>query len=133
MPSNHKVQADCPNTGAAETLINGITYGKGSAMIKQLIYLIDWNTFCEGIKIYFNRHKWQNTVFSDFIQAMQEGYDKKNPEPEKKIDLAEWGKQWLQTKGMNKISIESTQESDKYTEFKLKQTPCQYADEVFRT
>ena len=66
---------------------------------------------------------------------MQEGYDKKNPnvEPEKKINLAEWGKMWLQTKGMNKISIESTQESDKYTEFKLKQTPCQYADTVYRT
>ena len=73
-----------------------------------MIYLIDWSTFCEGIKIYFNRHKWSNTVFDDFIQAMQEGYDKKNPELEKKLDLAEWGKMWLQTKGMNKISIEST-------------------------
>ena len=66
-------------------------------MIKQLLYLMDWNTFCEGIKIYFDRHKWQNTVFDDFIVAMQEGYDKKNPdiEAEKKLNLAEWGKQWL--------------------------------------
>ena len=97
MPSNHKVQPECPDTGAAETLIDGITYGKGSAMIKQLIYLIDWATFCDGLKIYFERHKWQNTVFDDFIKAMQEGYDKKNPdiEAEKRIDLAAWGKQWL--------------------------------------
>ena len=55
---------------------------------------MDWNTFCEGVKIYFDRHKWQNPVFDDFIVAMQEGYDKKNPdiEPEKKLNLAEWGK-----------------------------------------
>ena len=34
MPSNHKIQADCPHTDAAESLIDGITYGKGSSMIK---------------------------------------------------------------------------------------------------
>jgi len=34
-------------------LIDGITYGKGSALIKQLIFLMNWDTFCKGIKIYF--------------------------------------------------------------------------------
>lgn len=34
MPSNHKIQADCPTTDTAESLIDGITYGKGSSMIK---------------------------------------------------------------------------------------------------
>ena len=34
MPSNHKIQADCPDSGMAESLIDGITYGKGSSMIK---------------------------------------------------------------------------------------------------
>ena len=34
MPSNHNVQADIPTTDAAESLYDGITYGKGSAMIK---------------------------------------------------------------------------------------------------
>lgn len=34
MPSNHCIQADCPTTDAAESLIDGITYGKGSSMIK---------------------------------------------------------------------------------------------------
>ena len=34
MPDNHKIQADCPNTDMAESLIDGITYGKGSSMIK---------------------------------------------------------------------------------------------------
>jgi len=42
MPSNHNIQAECKSTDTAESLINGITYGKGSSMIKQLIFLIGW-------------------------------------------------------------------------------------------
>lgn len=53
MPSNHKIQADCPSTDTAESLIDGVTYGKGSSLIKQLIFLIGWDTFTNGLKIYF--------------------------------------------------------------------------------
>ena len=34
MPDNHKIQADCPNTDMAESLIDAITYGKGTSMIQ---------------------------------------------------------------------------------------------------
>lgn len=70
MPSNHKIQADCPSTDTAESLIDGITYGKGSSMIKQVIFLMGWDTFCKGLEIYFNRHKWTNTTLPDFIGAL---------------------------------------------------------------
>lgn len=70
LPSHHKIQADCPNSGMAESLIDGITYGKGCSMIKQLIFLLDWDTFCAGLKIYFRRHKWGNTTLTDFIRCM---------------------------------------------------------------
>ena len=70
MPSNHNIQAECPNTDAAESLIDGITYGKGSSLIKQLIFLMDWDTFCTGLKIYFKRYKWKNTSLEDFIGSM---------------------------------------------------------------
>jgi aminopeptidase N len=70
MPSNHKIQADCPSTDTAESLIDGVTYGKGSSLIKQLIFLIGWDTFTNGLKIYFQRHKWGNTTLPDFIGAI---------------------------------------------------------------
>ena len=70
MPSNHKIQADCPTTDMAESLIDGITYGKGSSMIKQLIFLMDWKTFCAGLKIYFKRYRWKNTSLEDFIGCL---------------------------------------------------------------
>jgi aminopeptidase N len=75
MPSNHKIQADCPTTDTAESLIDGITYGKGCSLIKQLIFLMGWETFCDGLKIYFSKHAWGNTTLEDFIGALQLGYD----------------------------------------------------------
>ena len=32
--TNHCIQADVPTTDAAESIVDGITYGKGSSMIK---------------------------------------------------------------------------------------------------
>ena len=93
LSSNHKIQADCPDTDMAESLIDGITYGKGSSLIKQLIFLMDWDTFCAGLKIYFKRHKWGNTTLDDFIRCMQIGYDENKPlEP---LDLKQWSEDWI--------------------------------------
>lgn len=85
MPSNHNIQAECPTTDTAESLIDGITYGKGSSMIKQLIFLMGWETFCSGLHIYFKRNKWGNTVLKDFIGALQLGYE--NQKPLEPLDL----------------------------------------------
>lgn len=93
MPSNHNIQADCPSTDTAESLIDGITYGKGSSMIKQLIFLMGWDTFTSGLKIYFTKHKWTNTTLPDFIGALQQGYDAAGRE--EKLDLNAWAKEWL--------------------------------------
>ena len=75
-------------------------------MIKQLIFLMGWETFTKGLKIYFKKHAWSNTQLPDFIGALQKGYDDINPyEP---LDLNQWAKDWLQTKGSNKIAAEYT-------------------------
>ena len=130
MPSNHKIQADCPSTDMAESLIDGITYGKGSSMIKQLIFLMDWKTFCAGLKIYFQRFRWKNTSLEDFIGCLQIGYNENKPD--EPLDLNEWSRDWLQTKGANRIQAEFDQADGKFTRFVLRQTPCKYADQTFR-
>ena len=65
--TNHNVEAACPNTDAAESLIDGITYGKGASMLKQLIFLMGVEAFTNGIKLYFKQFKWTNTTLHDFI------------------------------------------------------------------
>ena len=88
MTSNHNIQAEAPDTDAAESLIDGITYGKGSSLIKQMIFLMSWDVFTAGLKIYFKRHKWQNTELPQFIEAMQQGFDEEKPDEE--LDLNKW-------------------------------------------
>lgn len=129
-PANHKIQADCPTTDTAESLIDGITYGKGSSMIKQLIYLMGWSTFCKGLKNYFQKHSWSNTELADFFNSMQMGLNDDKPDSE--LNLTDWGKQWLQTKGCNRLSVEAETENGKYKSFKIRQGHCKNSDEIFR-
>ena len=114
----------------AESLIDGITYGKGCSMIKQLIFLLDWDTFCAGLKIYFRRHKWGNTTLPDFIRCMQIGYDEAKPlEP---LDLNRWSQDWLQTTGVNKIQIDPEKDGNTIKKFKIKQAHGPHGDHRWR-
>ena len=130
MPSNHKIQADCPSTDTAESLIDGITYGKGSSMIKQLIFLMGWEVFCKGLKLYFKRHAWGNTTLPDFIGCMQTGFNEGRPD--EVLDLNNWSQNWLQTKGVNKHSAEIEQAEGNYTKFVIRQEHCKNAEAIFR-
>ncbi len=53
LPSNHNIEADCASTDVSESLIDGITYGKGASLLKNLVFLMGWDTFSNGLKIYF--------------------------------------------------------------------------------
>ena len=71
MPTNHNIEADCENTDVSESLIDGITYGKGASLLKQLIFLMGWEAFTHGIKLYFKEFKWSNTNLTQFIDKLQ--------------------------------------------------------------
>ena len=79
-PTNHNIEADCANTDVSESLIDGITYGKGSSLLKQLVFLMGWDAFTTGIKKYFKEFKWTNTNLHDFIGKLQQGYNESFPE-----------------------------------------------------
>jgi aminopeptidase N len=70
LPSNHNIEANCESTDVSESLIDGITYGKGASLLKQLIYQMGWETFSEGLKIYFKKFAWTNTTLHDFISSL---------------------------------------------------------------
>lgn len=129
-PTNHCIEAPCKDTGVCEGLIDGITYGKGASMLQQLIFLMGWEAFSAGLKLYFQQFKWTNTSLTDFIGKLQEGYDKtiKNGD----LNLVKWAEQWLSTKGPNKITYEFTHDEGIITSFKIRQGFCKYGDEVYR-
>lgn len=87
-------------------------------MIKQLIFLMGWEVFCMGLKIYFKRFAWKNTELGDFIGSMQQGFNE--GKPDETLDLNDWSKKWLQTKGVNKHSAEIEQADGNFTKFVIR-------------
>mmetsp|Transcript_23445 Transcript_23445/g.36116 ORF Transcript_23445/g.36116 Transcript_23445/m.36116 type:complete len:250 (-) Transcript_23445:977-1726(-) len=129
-PSNHNIEADCANTDVTESLIDGITYGKGASLLKQLVFLMGWETFSEGLKLYFAEFKWKNTTLLDFIGKLQEGYDKCNPTGD--LNLSTWSDKWLRTKGPNVISYEYEVVDGKISSFNIRQGFQEFGDHVYR-
>ncbi len=54
------------------TLFDGaIVYAKGARLMLMLIRLMGWEEFCRGIKDYFEKHKYNNTVGGDLWEALE--------------------------------------------------------------
>ena len=128
--TNHNIEANCANTDVSESLIDGITYGKGASLLKQLIFLMGWEAFTTGVKKYFKEHKWSNTTLKDFIGKLQEGYNEVIGDSQ--LDLDTWADSWLRTKGPNKLTYEFKHEDGEITQFRVRQGFCMFGDEVYR-
>lgn len=117
--TNHNIEAECENTDVSESLIDGITYGKGASLLKQLIFLMGWDAFTEGLKLYFKEFKWSNTNLKDFITKLQMGYNRVVGDGN--LDLDDWTDKWLRTKGPNKLTYEFEEGHGVITSFKIRQ------------
>lgn len=48
--TTHPIQTDVANTQVAESIFDGITYSKGAATMKQLMYLMGEEAFSNALK-----------------------------------------------------------------------------------
>ncbi|XRQ12490.1 aminopeptidase N [Actinomadura welshii] len=92
LPSTHPISADMVDIRAVEVNFDGITYAKGASVLKQLVAYVGLDNFLEGVRRYFDRHAWGNTVLTDLLGALEETSGR---------DLASWSKEWLETAGVN--------------------------------
>ncbi|WP_018655523.1 aminopeptidase N [Actinomadura flavalba] len=94
LPSTHPIAADIPDIRAVEVNFDGITYAKGASVLKQLVAYVGRDTFLEGVRHYFDRHAWGNTVLADLLDPLAQASGR---------DLASWSKEWLETAGVNTL------------------------------
>ncbi|MFF5260408.1 aminopeptidase N [Actinomadura viridis] len=94
LPSTHPISADIPDIRAVEVNFDGITYAKGASVLKQLVAYVGRDNFLEGVRRYFRRHAWGNTVLADLLDALEETSGR---------DLTSWSKEWLETAGVNTL------------------------------
>ena len=128
MPNNHPVLATIENTEEAESNFDSITYGKGASSLKQLMHLISPECFYEGIRSYFKKYAYSNTVYADFIGEMKLAVEKHG----NKINLDEWSNQWLMSKGASSLTPEVVFENGVIKSLKVIQEFCPNSDECYR-
>jgi aminopeptidase N len=82
------------DTDATFLNFDGITYGKGASVLKQLMAVVGEDGFKAGMVHYFKKHEWGNTTIRDFLLALEHGYN--SIQKDQKIDLLGWSKYWLE-------------------------------------
>ena len=102
LSNTHPITCIINKTDEAETIFDGISYGKGASVLKQLYNLLGREVITKGLAIYFEKHQWSNTELKDFVGALNESYLKYgNQSLGPDFDLLEWTDQWLSTSGVN--------------------------------
>lgn len=80
---------------------DGISYAKGSAVLKQLNSRLGDETFFGGVREHFARHRFGNATMHDLFSAW---------EGAGAGDLSGWAQGWLRTAGVDLISLDRATE-----------------------
>jgi aminopeptidase N len=97
-PSTHPVAGN----GATDALtalqdFDGISYAKGSAVLKQLNSNIGDEVFLAGVREHFARHRFGNATMHDLFSAWEEAGAG---------DLSSWTQGWLRTPGVDLLDVD---------------------------
>lgn len=98
-----------------QTLLNfdGITYGKGASVLKQLVKAIGRDGFERGMQGYFRRYQWSNATLADFLHELELGSG---------LSLGAWSRLWLESPSLNTIASEWHADGDRLAALTLRQS-----------
>ncbi len=113
LPTTHPISGTADDTEIAFLNFDGITYGKGASVLKQLVKHIGRDSFNEGMRLYFRRHAWGNATLADFLGCLEEAGD---------ISLQEWSQLWLQTSSVNTLAARWESVAGQVGSFSIEQT-----------
>lgn len=111
--TTHPISGEVPDTDATFLNFDGITYGKGASVLKQLVAAIELDGFREGMRHYFRTHAYGNATLAQFLASLETGSGH---------DLQEWSKLWLETPSLNTLGCRWEADGDRITNFTLTQT-----------
>ena len=96
-PTTHPIRQPVRDVAAAAATFDQITYPKGASVLKQLVAFVGEDAFIAGLRSYFSRHAWGNTVLDDMMGAIEEASGR---------DLSGWVRGWLDTAGTDRLVLE---------------------------
>lgn len=91
LPGVQAVQQSVHHPAEIATLFDGaIVYAKGARLILMLIRLLGEDKFDQGLRYYFDKHKYRNTIGDDLWQSLQ---------PQADFDIKQFMHAWLSQPG----------------------------------
>jgi len=111
--NTHAIELPVASTGVAMSNFDGITYGKGASVLKQLPYYLGEENFRVGVSNYLKKFSYKNTDLEDFIGELGKAAGK---------DMTQWTQDWLFNAGLNTIKVNYQCSEGKISEFSIKQT-----------
>ena len=110
--TTHAIELPVLSTADAYTNFDGITYGKGASVLRQLPFYLGEEAFRKGVSNYLKKYSYQATTLTDFMIELGNAAE---------IDLTEWQQQWLYTAGLNTITAQYQCESGKIKQMSVEQ------------
>jgi aminopeptidase N len=110
--TTHPIVAKVSDTEQAFVNFDGITYGKGAAVLKQLSFYLGEKNFRDGVRSYFKKYGYKNTRMKDFIGALA---------AQANVTLSRWTEEWLKKAGLNTIAVRYECQNGKTARFELDQ------------
>ncbi len=98
--STHPVapsSADVPDVDTGTTIFDRISYGKGNAVLRQLVTWLGEPDFLAGVNAHLTRHRFANATLADLLSAL----DAASPR-----DVRGWAEVWLRQAGHDTIRVE---------------------------
>lgn len=92
LPSTHPIAADVVDLETVLINFDGITYGKGASVLKQLAAWVGLEEFLAGVRSYVAKYAWGNATLADLLTELEAASGR---------DLTEWTKLWLEESGVN--------------------------------
>ena len=111
--TTHAIELPTPNTDAAFTNFDAITYNKGSATLTQLNHLVGPKAFRRGVSAYLKAHAYGNTTIDDFLAEVSRAAGR---------ELEDWSVDWLHRSGTNGVAVDLDCEDGRITDMAILQT-----------
>jgi aminopeptidase N len=91
-PGPHEV----PDTDAARSSYDDISYAKGASALRQLVAWTGWPAFITGINDYLARHRFASATLDDLLACLGRASG---------ADLGAWAGRWLGTPGVDTLTV----------------------------
>lgn len=92
--TTHPVSGNVENTSQTRSIFDSISYGKGSAVLKQLVFVLGEEEFKCGISEYLKENSFGNTEFVDLVRVLS----RRSP------GIEDWAQKWIQMAGVNVLT-----------------------------